>query len=765
MQNEELRRSQVELAESRDRYLDLYDFSPVGYLTLSGDGVIQDANLTSASLLGVDRKHLVGRRMAGFVAPEEIARWRRLLADVQQGDQREACDMAFQRPDGASLHGHLECEWTETGRTGSSVRVVLTDVSPRMRVEAALRRSEATYAAIARNFPGGLIGLFDKDLRYVLVDGIGRTVTGEGKGSLVGRTVQQIYPAEHRERIAAAFQVALAGGTAEFELAVDGRVMAIRTGPVTDADGQVFLGIATSRDVTDRRRAEAALRESEERYRSLVDNLHAGVVVHAPDTSIVFGNAMASELLGLSADQMYGKAAMDPAWRFVRDDQSTMPLAEYPVSRVVATGKPVVNQIVGIDRPATGDRAWVLVNAFPTLGAGGILEDVVVTFFDVTARKRADEALKESETRFRLLAGSAPVGIFQTDARGQLTFANPTFEAMMGISAPRMSDPQGLEVVHPEDREKVSRTWREAVAAGKPFSAEYRIHERAGAETWVRVFATPTRDAAGAPTGHVGALVDISVARALHAQLALTSRLAAMGTLVAGVAHEINNPLAAELAEQEMALEVVREVRERLQGSAPIDREAEVRCLGTVVEGLTDAQEGGQRIARIVKELKTFGRPDLKRTRVRLIDVVDQAMHWLPATVGHAATVRVENGGAPDVMASFGQIEQVVVNLVINAAKATEAVKPGVVIVRVGPGAPGMARLEVIDQGTGIDPAILGRIFEPFFTTSDVGQGMGLGLAVSHAIVTAHGGNISVESEVGTGSKFRVELPIDAGEA
>jgi PAS domain S-box-containing protein len=404
------------------------------------------------------------------------------------------------------------------------------------------------------------------------------------------------------------------------------------------------------------------------------------------------------------------------------------------------------------------------VNAYPSFRAGGILEHVVVTFFDVTDRKRAEGALKENEARFRLLAGSAPVGIFQTDVRGQMTFANPTFEAMMGIGAPRMSDPQGLEVVHPEDREKVSRTWREAVAAGKPFSAEYRIHERAGAETWVRVFATPTRDSAGAPTGHVGALVDISVARALHAQLALTSRLAAMGTLVAGVAHEINNPLAAELAEQEMALEVVREVRERLRGSAPIDREAEARCLGTVVEGLTDAQEGGQRIARIVKELKTFGRPDLKRTRVRLIDVVDQAMHWLPATVGHAATVRVENGGAPDVRASFGQIEQVVVNLVINAAKASRAGKPGVVIVRVGPGAPGMARLEVVDQGTGIDPAILGRIFEPFFTTSDVGQGMGLGLAVSHAIVTAHGGNLSVESEVGTGSKFRVELPIAAGE-
>jgi signal transduction histidine kinase len=256
-------------------------------------------------------------------------------------------------------------------------------------------------------------------------------------------------------------------------------------------------------------------------------------------------------------------------------------------------------------------------------------------------------------------------------------------------------------------------------------------------------------------------LVDLTEARALQAQLALASRLAAMGTLVAGVAHEVNNPLTAELADQGIALELAREVRARLQGSEPIDRQAEAGVLSEAIEALEEAQEGGQRISRIVKNLTTFGRPDPTRKRVRLGAVVAEAMRWLPASVAQAATVQVEDAGAPEVAASVGQLEQVVVNLITNAARAIPPERRGLVIVRLGPGESGTSRLEVIDDGRGIEPALMERIFEPFFTTRPAGpgRGMGLGLAICHAIVTAHGGTLSVTSQVGRGSTFRVELP------
>ena len=401
-----------------------------------------------------------------------------------------------------------------------------------------------------------------------------------------------------------------------------------------DASGRALRLSGTITDVHDQKAIEEALRSSEARHRSLIENLQAGVVVHEADTSIRLSNAKASEVLGLTPDQLRGKEAIDPAWRFLREDGSAMPIAEFPVNRVIATRAPIVDQVVGFDRPATRDRAWALVSSYPAFRETGRLDHVVVTFVEITGRRQAEE------------------------------------------------------------------------------------------------------------------------------QLLVASRLAALGTLVAGVAHEINNPLTGELAGQGVAIEELEAAQAALASPGEIDRRFVSRRLDEALDALRDAQAGGQRIARVVKDLSLFGRPDPRRTRVRLIDVVDEAMRWLPASMPGPTTIKVENRGAPDVLASPGQIGQVFVNLVTNAAKAMASGQRGVITVVVGPGAPGLARLEVGDDGVGMEPDVLQRIFDPFFTTRKAGQGTGLGLPICHSIVTAHGGTITVSSEPGRGSTFRVELPV-----
>jgi two-component system, NtrC family, sensor kinase len=240
----------------------------------------------------------------------------------------------------------------------------------------------------------------------------------------------------------------------------------------------------------------------------------------------------------------------------------------------------------------------------------------------------------------------------------------------------------------------------------------------------------------------------------------VASRLAALGTLVAGVAHEINNPLTGELAGQGIAIEDVQVVCEALRAAEPLDRQRALARLEDALDALRDAQAGGERIARIVKDLTLFGRPDPRRSRVRLLDVVEEATRWLPGSISRSATIRVENRGAPDVLASPGQLGQVLVNLVTNAARAIEDGRRGDIAIVVGPGSPGMARLEVTDDGAGIAPDVLRRIFDPFFTTRKVGQGTGLGLPICHSIVTAHGGTITATSRPGDGATFRVEIPM-----
>ena len=248
-------------------------------------------------------------------------------------------------------------------------------------------------------------------------------------------------------------------------------------------------------------------------------------------------------------------------------------------------------------------------------------------------------------------------------------------------------------------------------------------------------------------------------ARALEAAVAVNSRLAALGTLVAGVGHEINNPLAAQMASQGFARDVVEALLVRVRSGKPLPPAEEERELREAVDALRDALVGSQRIARIVRDLVAFGRSDVRKERIHLRDAVDAGIRWVPASAGGDVTIEVEDHGAPDVRGVPGQLAQVVLNLVLNACQSARDGRRPSVKVTLGPGGPGMARLEVTDDGAGIPPEVLGRIFDPFFTTRRVGQGSGLGLSICHAIVTGHGGTITASSVPGKGATFRVDLP------
>ena len=503
MQNEELRRTQADLEAARDRFADLYEFAPVGYLALSGAGLIHDANLTAATLLGVGRKTLVGRSFTAFVASNHADRWHTFRSTLAQDDERHSCRTMLQRGDGSTFHAHLACQRQGTGGAEAGVRVVLTDVSDYQKLEEELRDSRRTLALFIERTPAA-IAMVDRHMRYMAVSRRWLSDYRIDHTDVIGRSHYEVFP------------------------------------------------------------------EIPERWKEIHRRCLAG----------------ATE-----------KCEQDP---FPRSD---------------------------------GAVDWVRWEIHPWLEAGG-------------------------------------------EVGGLVMFSEVITERL-----------------------------------------------------------------------------------ALQARLAVASRLAALGTLVAGVAHEINNPLTGSLSGQKFALECARDLQGHLHEGVPLDREAEVHVIDEVVEALEDAQDGGRRVAQIVKDLAMFGRPDPQRKRARLLDIVNNAMRWLPASVGLAATVTVESSDTPDVLTAAGQIEQVLVNLVNNAARAMRAGTRGSITIRIGAGDPGMARLEVIDDGTGIEPAILERISDPFFTTSEVGKGMGLGLAISHAIATANGGTLTVTTEVGTGSTFRLELP------
>ncbi len=165
--------------------------------------------------------------------------------------------------------------------------------------------------------------------------------------------------------------------------------------PIKDSSDKIIGLVGVHTDISENIKAEQALRESEEKLRRLIQHLHAGVVVHAPNTEIILSNDRAAEILGLTLDQMKGKSAIDPNWKFLRGDKSIMPLEEYPVNQVITKHKPIRDQVVGIYRPITDDFVWGQISAFPEFDNEGKLVQVVVTFVDITELNKAKEKIHQ----------------------------------------------------------------------------------------------------------------------------------------------------------------------------------------------------------------------------------------------------------------------------------------------------------------------------------------------------------------------------------
>jgi PAS domain S-box-containing protein len=331
------------------------------------------------------------------------------------------------------------------------------------------------------------------------------------------------------------------------------------------------------------------------------------------------------------------------------------------------------------------------------------------THTDVTDRKLSEQALAESERWLRLSQDIARIGHYVFDVQANHWTSSTTLNAIFGIDERHArTAADWLRVVHPDDQASMERYLGELLERGTRFDREYRVADQSSGQVrWVHGLGELQRGPAGEPRRLVGTIQDVSSRR---------------------------------MAEDE---------QRALQAKV-------------VLGALEDAQEGGRRVAQIVKDLSAFGRPNPGRARVKPVDLVDQAMRWWSPSVGRTGTTKVENRGAPDVFVSAGQIEQVIVNLLSNASNATPVGERGEIVVRIETTAMGRASIGVIDHGVGMSPDVLGQIFDPFFTIHPVGEekGIGLGLSVSHSIVTAHGGTLLVESEAGKGSTFRVELPV-----
>ena len=490
--------------------------------------------------------------------------------------------------------------------------------------------------------------------------------------------------------------------------------------------------------------------ENEQRIRGILDNMEDGVITITADGAV--------ETLNRAAERMFGYPEAAVAGRNVRMLMSGADAENHDdyLQRYLSTG---TGKIIGVGpRELSGQhRDGSVVPIDLSIGEMRVGERPVFigVVRDITERKRADAALRESEERFRTLARAAPVGIFETDAGGQCAHVNQRWCELAGIAEDVARGSGWTEAVHPEDREKVVAEWNAAAAMGRPFSLQYRFQRPDGTESWVLGQAVAKTDAAGAVTGYVGTITDITGPRETELQLAQAQKMEAVGQLTGGVAHDFNNLLTAVIGNLELLQDYV-------------GNDAGAR------RHLDSALRSSQRGADLIHHLLAFSRRQALSPEITNISRnVPETVELIRSTIGEHIEIECVLADDPwPVMVDPAQLDNALVNLAINArdampeggrltietrnvrldesdAKRYDELTPGRYVM-----------VAVTDTGCGMPRDVVERAFEPFFTTKEFGTGSGLGLSMVYGFARQTGGYVVMDSKVDAGTTVSIYLPV-----
>jgi PAS domain S-box-containing protein len=618
--------------------------------------------------------------------------------------------------------------------------------------ERRLRESERRYA-VTLNSIGDAVIATDSRGCVTFMNPVAEALTGWQLSEAIGHTLSEVFhiinelthaPAE--DPVAKVLRLGTVIGLANNTVLVarNGQEVPIDDcgAPIRDDDKHIAGVVLVFHDVTARRQSEQALTL----FRELLDRTNDAIEVVDPETGRFLDvNETACLALGYSREEYLARSVFDIEIASVQ--RSTW---KAYVEDLRSSGSRVLE---GLHRRKDGSTVPVEVN----VNYIALERDYLVAVVrDITERKRAEETLRQAEANYRSIFDNAIEGIYQSTPGGRFLTANPALARMLGYSSPEellnsVQDIARQLWVEPERRVEYTRSLEEQ---GLVQGFECQVYRKDGSKIWIALSTRVVHNSRDGVPYYEGAVVEITERKRLEEQFRQAQKMEALGQLAGGVAHDFNNLLTVISGYCDILLNDMRFE----DPSRPM---------------IDEIRRAGERAATLTHQLLAFSRKQLVAPRALDVNALVSNMEkMLRRLIGeHITLVTILSPDLGHVKADPGQIEQVVLNLVVNARDAmprggeltletgneelTGPLVPSQVDVRPGP----FVKLTVRDMGSGMSTEVMARIFEPFFTTKEMGKGTGLGLATVYGIIKQHGGYIQVESEPGRGTTFHVHLP------
>ncbi|UCH50515.1 MAG: PAS domain S-box protein [Chloroflexota bacterium] len=783
----ERKRAEEVLRQSEEKYRDLVETIPDVVFAVDKNGTVTYLSPAVEPMTGYSVSELMGQTFADFLHPEDLAHafeaFQRTLSGETVVDEAR-----FFTKSGETRWLRNSNKPIFAGDQVVGVRGVFSDITESKRAEEALRQSEERYRTILEQMDESY---YEIDLagNFTFVNDALCHRLGRSREELIGMNYRAYTPKERVDNTFKTFNTVYRTGQPIKEIpavtiAGDGSLRFVERSifPILDREGKVagFRGI--SHDITERKLAEELIR--------LRLELFEFSATHYLD-----------ELLQKTLDEI-GQLTSSPIgfYHFMEDDQKTLSLQAWSTRTVKefckAEGKGTHYDIdqAGVWIDCVRERRPVIHNDYASLphrkgmpeGHAIVTRELVVPImrsdrivavlgignkpsnytdrdveivsyladvaWEITERKRAEDALQQSEGRYRTILNEIQEAYYELDLAGNYTFFNDALCRQTGYSREELMGMNYRRYVPEEDWKTTYERFNHVYRTGEPLRwAPLKAIAKDGRIIHTEDNVVPLHNESGEIIGFRGVSRDITERKLaeeekkqLEIKAQITSRLASVGEMAAGVAHEINNPLTGVTGYAQLLMD---------RDDIPAD----------IRSDLVAINEGAQRVAGIVQRLLAFSRQTKPERKLADINELIESTLILRAYHLRVNNIEVVTKLAPALLETVvdpGQIQQVLLNLIVNAETEMKLAQGRGKLTITTERSDSTIKIYVKDDGPGIKPEVIDRIFDPFFTTRETGQGTGLGLSLCYGIITEHNGKIYAESNTGKGATFIVELPV-----
>jgi len=637
---------------------------------------------------------------------------------------------------------------------------ITNDITERKQAEEALRKSQEQFRIAQDMSPDGFTILRPVrdaqervvDFTWIYENAAVARLNGTDPEAVVGRRLLELFPGHRGTPFLRAYQqVAESGESCIFESDYSGESITKPTSfrvVVVPMAGDIAI---LAQDITERKQAETNIRESEKKYRLLFEQMINGFALHEiicdadgkpVDYRFLEINKTFGTMTDLDPINIIGKTCLE-----VLPDTESFWIKKY--GEVALTGKSI-----RFEHFSGALKKYYEVTAYcPKPG------QFAVTFNDITKRKQAEQKLIESEYKYRNLVENINDIIYSTDDKGIFTYISSAIEILSGWRPDELIGKAFIDFIYPDDRPRILSLFQK-VASGQIEPSEYRILTKSDGIRWIRTSSRPVIKN-GRFSGLQGVMTDITERKQMEAEkLELedkfreSQKMESIGTLAGGIAHDFNNLLTVIQGHAQMAMLAMNESNPQYKD-------------------LTQIMNSSTRAASLTRQLLMFSRKQTVELKtLDLNQTIRNLLKMIQRLIGENIKVNTNMASdLPNVQADEGNIEQVIMNLAVNARDAMPdggklTIKTENILItdddqkympesRIG----SFVRISVQDSGIGIPKEILSKIFEPFYSTKEKGKGTGLGLSVVYGIVKSHGGWINVYSEPEQGTVFKIYLP------